>query len=100
VPGPARAVAVSGGHAHIAGNGLRIVDVNTPSSPRELVGVTETGQAESVAIAGAYAFHAGDGFHVIDVSEPANSIARPTGATDLEFNIRLEDLDAAIPRES
>jgi hypothetical protein len=83
IPGGARGVALAGGHALLAcegvfengryeGAGLRIVDVADPARPRPL-GEYSTGErAKAVAVVGHRAFLATDsGLVVIDFSDPA-----------------------------
>jgi hypothetical protein len=71
-------VAVSGDHAYLSGNGLRVIDVSTPSAPAEVGFVDTTGSEVDVAASGGYAYvaYAGDeytgtGLRVIDVSTPS-----------------------------
>jgi hypothetical protein len=70
-------VAVAGGYAYVADawEGLRVVDVSTPSNPTE-VGFYDTPGwgAAGVAVAGGYAYVAdrNSGLRVVDVSNPSN----------------------------
>jgi len=61
---------VSGNYAYVAGPGLRVIDVSTPSAPVE-VGSIGTPEATGVAVVGGYAYVVGDGLRVIDVSTPS-----------------------------
>jgi hypothetical protein len=72
-------VVVAGNYAYVAdgfANGLRVIDISTPTNPTE-VGFLETaGFALGVDVAGNYAYLADGGVEnsvqVIDVSEPSN----------------------------
>ena len=57
-PGNARGVAVAGGYAYVADGlqGLRVIDVSTPSAPVEVGFVDTSGAAYGVAVAGGYAY--------------------------------------------
>jgi hypothetical protein len=75
--GSALSVAVSGNYAYVAdsSDGLRIVDISSPSHPME-VGFLESDRfAEDVAVSGSYVYVAGDsGMLIIDVSTPSDPI--------------------------
>ena len=77
-PGYARGVAVSGDFAHVAdeAEGLRVIDVSSPSTPVE-VGFADTpGNARGVEVSGGYAYVAdgNSGLRVIDVSTPSTPV--------------------------
>ncbi|MEX1312388.1 MAG: hypothetical protein AB1Z65_18355, partial [Candidatus Sulfomarinibacteraceae bacterium] len=75
-PGIAWGVAVSGSIAFVADmeQGLRVIDVNTPSEPVEIAFIGDIGYSYDVAISGefAYVVSNADGLAVIDVSTPAS----------------------------
>lgn len=71
-------VAVSGRYAYIAGAmaGVRIIDVNIPSTPQLVGSFTTSGFNQSVAVSG-NRLYAGNGdgtLQVVDVSDPAHPI--------------------------
>jgi hypothetical protein len=76
--GSADGIAVAEGYAYIAarGDGLRIIDVSTPSNPVE-VGFVETQYSMyKVEVEGDYAYVAAkeDGLRVFNVSDPSNPV--------------------------
>jgi hypothetical protein len=74
--GYAYGVAVSGIYAYVAayGEGLRIIDVSTPSNPTETGFYDTINMALGVAVSDNYAYVADkwDGLRIIDVSTPSN----------------------------
>ena len=76
--GHAGDVAVVGNTAYVAdrNQGLRVVDVSTPTQPAQVGFYAPLGYARDVAVAGGYAYVAADsqGLQVIDVSNPARGI--------------------------
>ena len=73
-PGWAQSVWVSGGHAYVADSvdGLRIINISTPTLPFEVASIATTGPASAVTGSGDYAYVAAStgGLRVIDVSVP------------------------------
>jgi hypothetical protein len=72
-------VAVSGQYAYAAclGDGLRIYDISTPSSPVLLSQVTNSsGSARALAVAGNHVCigNSADGLRIYDVSDPSNPV--------------------------
>jgi len=64
-------VAVQGSYAYIAdSSSVRVVDVSTPSDPRE-VGHCDTIWATAIAASGQYAYVTGAGLQVLNVADPA-----------------------------
>jgi hypothetical protein len=69
-------VAVSGSHAWVVdrGDGLRVIDVSTPSNPVEVGHYLSSGTAWAVAASGTIAFLADgtEGLRIIDISTPSS----------------------------
>ena len=83
----AKRVAVEGGHAYVAGDGLTVVDATAPQEP-EVVGFLGGVHASNVAVSGGYAYTVGSTVRVIDVRTPeapveAGSLGTIAGATDV-----------------
>ena len=74
--GHAMSVAVSGNYAYVADrfDGLDIIDIWDPSSPRLEGNYDTSGQAWGVAVSGNYAYVAdyNDGLDIIDISDPSS----------------------------
>ena len=74
-PGSARDVYISGNYAYVADwdDGLRVIDVSAPNSPKE-VGFCDTpGEANGIFVSGSHAYVAdrNEGLRVIDISNPS-----------------------------
>lgn len=72
LPGIVRDVVVSGIHAYVnvGGAGMRVVDVSTPSNPKEVGFYDAPGDAKGIAIAGDYAYVVSglQGLQIVDIS--------------------------------
>ena len=110
-------VAVSGIYAYVVDdeNGLRVIDVSTPSSPSEVGSVsTPVGGAYGVAVGGGYAYVANQskGLRVVDVDPPSSPaevgfIDAPDNSLDVEvsggyayvaqYNDGIRVLDVSTP---
>ena len=69
-------VAVSAGHAYVAGWGFRVIDVTTPSAPVKVGLLDGPGSSGALAVSSSYAYVADDygNFWVIDVGTPSTPI--------------------------
>jgi hypothetical protein len=77
------AVAVSGKHAYLAGDGLEVIDISNPAKPQRVGGYDTNGWASGMVVSGSHAYvadrgvwdgtsHTGGGLVVVDVSDPAH----------------------------
>jgi hypothetical protein len=91
LPGTPRGVAASGTHAFVAAGerGLRIVDADTPSEPREVGFYDTPGFAEGVAVRGNYAYVAdGNALQVYDCTEALAAGDRNIATQPSSFKLR------------
>jgi hypothetical protein len=81
--GGAASVALSGGHAFVSKDGLRVVDVSDPNHPEVVGGLFGyEWDAADVAVLGDYAYFAdGDRFRVVDISNPMSPLVLGAAAT-------------------